>query len=109
VCRAGINTGDLFNRHEVVQHFHSTCQMAEMASTDFRLIFASCYPPSVIGLKDEFESLRTKLRMMSEVELLRFGRELRKRYEQSRNLDRAWRELQLAREEWRSRHPKRRR
>jgi hypothetical protein len=62
----------------------------------------------MIGLKDDFASLRTKLRIMSEVELLRFGRDARKRYEESRNRDKSWRELQLAREEWRSRHPRRR-
>ena len=72
-------------------------------------MFALCYALStMIGLKDDFESLRYKLHMMSEVELLRFGREARKRYEESRTQDKSWKELQLAREEWRSRHPRRR-
>lgn len=63
----------------------------------------------MIGFRDDgFESLRTKLRMMSEVELLRFGRAVRQKYEETRNRDKSWRELQLAREEWRSRHPNRR-
>lgn len=73
----------------------------------FRLLFAICGRlPSMIGLKDEFEPLRAKLRLMSEVELLRFGREAHKRYEESRNRDKSWKELQLARDEWRSRHPR---
>lgn len=62
----------------------------------------------MIGFRDDgFESIRTKLRMMSEVELLRFGREARQKYEETRNRDKSWKELQLAREECRSRHPKR--
>lgn len=64
----------------------------------------------MIGFRDDgFEALRTKLRMMSEGELLRFGRDARKKYLESRNADKLWKELELARQEWRSRHPKRRR
>ena len=64
----------------------------------------------MIGFRDDgFESLRYKLRQMSESELLRFGREARKKYLESLSSNRIWRELQLAREEWRSRHPRPRR
>lgn len=62
----------------------------------------------MIGLRDDgSESLRYKLRMMSEYELIRFGKAAREKCLRS-NDEKCWQELKLAREEWRSRHPKRR-
>jgi hypothetical protein len=62
----------------------------------------------MIGLRDDgFESLRIKLRSMSEYELIRFRKAAREKCLKS-NDDRCWQELKFAREEWRSRHPKRR-
>jgi hypothetical protein len=65
----------------------------------------------MIGLKDNgFEALRYKLRVMSEYDLIRFGKNARALCEGSYDKqDECWMELRLAREEWRSRHPKRRR
>jgi hypothetical protein len=61
----------------------------------------------MIGFRDDgFETLRTELRMMSESELLRFGREARRKCAEVVKKESCWKELQLAREEWRSRHPK---
>lgn len=63
----------------------------------------------MIGLRDDgFESLRYKLRTMSEAESIRFGKAAREKCLKS-NDERCRQELELAREEWRSRHPKRRR
>ena len=61
----------------------------------------------MIGFRDDgFAPLRTKLRMMSESELLRFGREARSKCAEAIKNKSCWKELQLAREEWGSRHPK---
>lgn len=61
----------------------------------------------MIGFRDDgFEALRTKLRMMSESELLRFGREARSKCAEAIKEEACWKELRLAREEWRSRHHK---
>lgn len=60
----------------------------------------------MIGLKDDgFDSLRTKLRMMSDTELIRFGRDASQKCKDRQN-EQCWIDLKLAREEWRSRHPK---
>ena len=67
----------------------------------------------MIGFREDgFEPLRYKLRTLpapfwtgSDHELIQFGRELRKKCFKPKE-DRCWKELQLAREEWRSRHPK---
>lgn len=51
----------------------------------------------MIGFRDDgFESLRYKLRQMSEAELLRFGREAREKYLASLSSNPSWKELQLA-------------
>lgn len=61
----------------------------------------------MIGFRDDgFASLRTKLRMMSESEPLRFGRDARRKCAEALKKEACWKELQLARDEWRSRHPK---
>jgi hypothetical protein len=58
----------------------------------------------VIGIKDNgFEVLRWKLRSMSEVQLIQFGRDARKRFLMVKK------ELELAKIEWLARHPRRRR
>ena len=55
----------------------------------------------MIGLRDDgFEALRSKLRLMSEYELIRFGKAAREKCLKS-NDERCWQELKLAREEWR--------
>jgi hypothetical protein len=57
----------------------------------------------VIGIKDDgFESLRYKLRSMSEVQLVQFGKDARKRFLTVQK------ELELAKQEWLARHPRRR-
>jgi len=60
----------------------------------------------VIQIKDPHESLRYKLRTMSDRDLIQFGRAAKERCKDRQNQE-AWTELKLAREEWRSRHPKR--
>jgi len=58
----------------------------------------------VIGIKDNgFEALRWKLRSMSEVQLIQFGKDARKRFLAARK------ELELAKLEWLARHPRVRR
>lgn len=58
----------------------------------------------MIGLKDDgFETLRWKLRSMSEVQLIQFGKETRKRFLTVKK------ELELTKIEWLARHPRRRR
>lgn len=60
----------------------------------------------MIGFREDgFEPLRYKLRTLSDHELIQFGRELRKKCFKPKE-NGCWKELQLAREEWRSRHPK---
>jgi hypothetical protein len=65
----------------------------------------------MIGFRDDgLESLRSKLRNLTEAELVQFGKTLRDKWdkslsaEQKKNLM----ELKEARAEWRRRHPKRR-
>ena len=67
-----------------------------------------CYSPAVIGLKDPHETLRLKLRTMPDKELIEYGRAAKERCKDRQNTE-SWVELRLAREEWLSRHPKRRR
>ena len=55
--------------------------------------------------EDGFESFRYKLRTLSDRELIHFGRQLRQNCLKP-NDDPCWKQLQLAREEWRSRHPR---
>jgi hypothetical protein len=58
----------------------------------------------VIGLKDDgFQSLRYKLRSMNEAQLIQFGKDARKRFLAVQK------ELELAKQEWLARHPRRRR
>lgn len=58
----------------------------------------------MIGTKDDsFESLRWKLRSMSEFQLIQYGKDARKRFLAARK------ELELAKLEWLARHPRRRR
>lgn len=60
----------------------------------------------MIGVKDDgHESLRYRLRTMSDADLIRFGRDARERCRDRQN-EQGWIDLKLAREEWRSRHPK---
>jgi hypothetical protein len=66
---------------------------------------------SMIGFRDNgLESIRNKLRNMTEVELVQFGKTLRDRWDRSLNADQKKNliELKEARAEWRRRHPKRR-
>ena len=62
----------------------------------------------MIGLNDPHENLKHKLRIMSDKALIEFGKAAGERCKESQNQE-AWVELKLAREEWRSRHPRRRR
>jgi hypothetical protein len=58
----------------------------------------------VIAMKDDgFESLRNELRCKTEAELIQFGTDLRKRFVAVQK------QLELAKEEWLRRHPRRRR
>jgi hypothetical protein len=58
----------------------------------------------VIGIKDDgFEALCWKLSSMSEVQLIEYGKDARKRFLAARK------ELELAKLEWLARHPRRRR
>jgi len=62
----------------------------------------------MIGLRVYgFEALRAKLRLMPEYELIRFGKAAQEKCLKSSD-EKCWRELKLAREEWRKRHPKQR-
>jgi hypothetical protein len=64
----------------------------------------------MIGSRDNgLESLRSKLRNMTEGELVQFGKTLRDRWDKSLNTDQKKNliELNEARAEWRGRHPKR--
>jgi hypothetical protein len=66
---------------------------------------------SMISFRDNgLESLRSKLRNMTEAELVQFGKTLRDRWDNSLNADQKknLNELKEARVEWRRRHPKRR-
>jgi len=65
----------------------------------------------MIGFRDDgLESLRSKLRNMTEAELVQCGKTLRDRWDKSLNADQKKNliELREARAEWRRRHPKRR-
>jgi hypothetical protein len=65
----------------------------------------------MIGFRDDgLESLRSKLRNMTEAELVRFGKTLRDKWDKFLNADQRKNliELKEARAEWRRRHPKRR-
>jgi len=55
---------------------------------------------------DELEQLRTRLRKMSDEELVRFGKAARSLCRDPRCPDTFKRQLQEARAEWRRRHPK---
>ena len=60
----------------------------------------------MIGFREDgFEAFRHKLRTLGDRELIQFGQELCKKCFKPQ-ADRCWKELQLAREEWRTRHPK---
>jgi len=64
----------------------------------------------MIGFRDNgLESLRSKLRNMTEAELVQFGKTLRDKWDKSLNSDQKKYlvELKEARAEWRRRHPKR--
>ena len=66
---------------------------------------------SMISFRDDgLESLRSKLRNMTEAELVQFGKTLRDKWDKSLNSDQKKYlvELKEARAEWRRRHPKRR-
>jgi hypothetical protein len=65
----------------------------------------------MIGFRDDgLESLRSRLRNMTEAELVQFGKMLRDKWYKSLNADQKKNliELKEARAEWRRRHPKRR-
>jgi hypothetical protein len=65
----------------------------------------------MIGFRDGgLESLRSKLRNVTEAELVQCGKTLRDRWDKSLNADQKKNliELREARAEWRRRHPKRR-
>ena len=56
----------------------------------------------MIGIKDDgFETLRWKLRSMSEAQLIQFGKDARKRFQI------VHKELELVKLEWLARHPRR--
>jgi hypothetical protein len=65
----------------------------------------------MIGFRDDgIESLRSKLRNMTETALVHFGKSFRDKWNKSLNTDQTKNliELKEARAEWRRRHPKRR-
>jgi hypothetical protein len=65
----------------------------------------------MIGFRDDgFESLRSKLRNLTEAELVQFGKALHDKWAKSLSADQKKNliELKEARREWRRRHPKRR-
>jgi hypothetical protein len=65
----------------------------------------------MIGFRDNgLESFRSKLRNLTEAELVQFGKTLRDKWAKSLNADQKKNlfELKEARSEWRRRHPKRR-
>jgi hypothetical protein len=65
----------------------------------------------MIGFRDDgLESIRSKLRNMTETELVQFGKTLRDKWDKSLKADQKKNQIELkgARAEWRRRHPKRR-
>jgi hypothetical protein len=65
----------------------------------------------MIGFRDDgLESIPSKLRNMTETELVRFGKTLRDKWDKSLKADQKKNQIELkeARTEWRRRHPKRR-
>jgi len=59
-----------------------------------------------IGSSDELEQLRTRLRKMTDGELIRYGKAARSLCRDPRCPDTFKRQLEGARAEWRHRHPK---